>query len=101
MNLFVKNDERVHFSFNNLNIVGDTGIALIFSPAQEWAESELKNIPDSLMKIFPLIGKETVSEFYVYKTNLENFPKTFMSIEFIGIEGFLKLLTEFTFIDKE
>lgn len=101
MNLFIKEDERIHFSFDHLNFVGEMGITLIFSPEREFAESELKNITDSLLKIFPLIGKKTTSQFYVFNSNLKDFPKTFTSKLFIGVEGFFKLFTEYTFTEKE
>lgn len=100
MNLFIKEDERVHFSFSKLNIVGDTGIDLIFCPAQKWSESELKYIPDSFIKIFPMIGNETVIEFFVYR-EIEGYPKTFISKKFIGANGIFEIIQGFTFKDKE
>lgn len=101
MNVFVSKNERVHFSFDKLNIVGDAGMSLIFAPKSEWKESELKYIPDSLIKIFPMIGKETVAEFYVYDESTEGFPKSFTSKKFIGIAGFIDILEFYNFIEEE
>ena len=101
MNLFIKNDERVHFNFSDLNFVGETGITLIFAPDLGFQESEIKYIRDSLMKIFPLIGKNTVSEFCIYNEEEDGFPKSFTSRKFYGIEGFLEMFSNVNFIEKE
>lgn len=100
MNLFIDTDERVHFSFTNLNIVGDTGMDLIFSPALEWGESELNFIQTSLIKMLPMVGKDTEIEFYVYR-EIKGFSKTFSSKKYIGLNGLFELVHEYTFKDKE
>ena len=101
MNLFVKKDERVHFSFSKLNIVGETGLEFIFSPALEWSESEIIYIQESLVKILPLIGTKTVCEFYIYNEKLDGYPKSFISKKFIGVNGLFEILQDYIFEEKE
>lgn len=100
MNLFIDTDERVHFSFKFLNIIGDTGMDLIFAPALEWSKSELEYIQESLVKMLPIIGNDTEIEFFIYK-EIEGYPKTFVSKKYIGVNGVFEIIQEFTFKDKE
>lgn len=101
MNLFIKSDERLHFDFTDLNFVGETGIILIFATDLGFQKSEIKHVRYTLLKIFPLIGENTVSEFFIYNEKIDGFPKSFTSRKFYGIEGFLEIISNINFIEKE